>query len=79
VDDRWLPNSQTWLGLAEAEPIDSSVPDGSGLGEIVHDEPFQLPVVLAPDTQTSVGERAITLWKSGVPVGSVVLVQEVPL
>ena len=36
------PNSQTWLGLLAAEPIEIEVSAGIGLGEVVHDEPFQL-------------------------------------
>ena len=129
-----MPNSQTWLGLLAAEPIETSVSAGSGLGEVVHDEPFQLasssgtlglpvllktqtsesdfavtafspspekldgsdctyhdvplkcsrigptvPVVVAPDTHTSVGDSATTLCRSGVPAASVVLLQDVPL
>ena len=38
-----VPNSQTWLGLLAAEPIETSESAGSGLGEVFHDEPFQLP------------------------------------
>jgi len=38
------PNAQTWPGLLAAELIVNSEPDGSGLGEVVHDEPFQLAI-----------------------------------
>ena len=37
-----VPNSQTWLGLLAAEPIETELSAGIGLGEVVHDEPFQL-------------------------------------
>ena len=37
-----MPNSQAWLGLLAAEPIETEVSAGIGLGEVVHDEPFQL-------------------------------------
>jgi hypothetical protein len=36
------PNSQTWLGLLAAEPIETELSAGIGLGEVVHDKPFQL-------------------------------------
>ena len=36
-----VPNSQTWLGLLAAEPIETELSAGIGLGEVVHDEPFQ--------------------------------------
>jgi hypothetical protein len=36
------PNSQTWLGLLAAEPIETELSAGIGLGEVVHDEPSQL-------------------------------------
>ena len=36
-----MPNSQTWLGLLAAEPIWTELSAGIGLGEVVHDEPFQ--------------------------------------
>jgi hypothetical protein len=39
-----VPNAQMWLGLLAAELNVNSVPDGSGLGEVVHDEPFQLAI-----------------------------------
>ena len=35
------PNSQTWLGLLAAEPIETELSAGIGLGEVVNDEPFQ--------------------------------------
>ena len=37
-----VPNSQTWPGLLAAEPIETELSAGIGLGEVVHDEPFQL-------------------------------------
>ncbi len=37
-----VPNSQTGLGLLAAEPIKTELSAGIGLGEVVHDEPFQL-------------------------------------
>jgi hypothetical protein len=36
-----VPNSQTWLVLLAAEPIETKVFDGSGLSEVVHDEPLK--------------------------------------
>ena len=50
-----------------------------------HDVPLKCsrtgPLPTEPDTRTSVGESAATLWKTGVPFGadSVALLEEVPL
>jgi hypothetical protein len=65
-----VPNSQTWLRLLATEPIETSVSAGSGLVEVVHDEPFQLasssgtlglPVLLK--TQTSEADWAVIAFR----------------
>ena len=45
-----VPDSQTWLGLLAAEPIKTELSAGIGLGEVVHDEPFQLASSTAPSS-----------------------------
>ena len=83
-----MPNSQTWLGLLAAEPIPTSVLAGSGLGEVVHDEPFQLasssgtpglPVLLK--TQRSEPDRAVIAFSPRAEKldGSFTSCHEVPL
>lgn len=71
--DREVPNTQTWLGLLAAEPIETSVSAGSGLGEVVHEGHLVIPVdapevVRRPRSPRGQGEHRNERPRGPVPV-----------